>query len=65
VFNSPSETGDPRTFAIIGAAMEVHKVMGSGYLERFYKEALAIELAERKIPFETEAPCVVQYKAIN
>jgi GxxExxY protein len=62
VFNSPSETGDPRTFAIIGAAMEVHKVMGSGYLEKFYKEALAIELAERQIPFETEAPCAVQYK---
>ncbi|HET9704583.1 MAG TPA: GxxExxY protein [Vicinamibacterales bacterium] len=62
MFKPPSDMGDARTFAIIGAALEVHRVMGSGYLEKLYRQALAIELAERKIPFDTEVPCVIRYK---
>jgi GxxExxY protein len=62
MFKPPADIGDARTFAIIGAAMEVHRLMGSGYLEKFYKQALAIELVERRIPFETEVPCLIQYK---
>jgi len=58
----PSETGDPRTFAIIGAAIEVHRELGRGFLELFYKDALAIEFTARKIPFEPEVPCHVEYK---
>lgn len=54
--------GDARTFTIIGAALEVHRVMGSGYLEKSYRQALAIEPDERKIPFDTEVPCVIRYK---
>ena len=53
---------DPRTFAIIGAAYEVHRVLGAGYLEIFYKDALEIEFTERKIPFEREPRCRVEYK---
>jgi hypothetical protein len=34
---------DPRTFKIIGAALEVHRVLGAGFLELFYKDALALE----------------------
>jgi GxxExxY protein len=53
---------DPRTFAIIGAAYEVHRVLGTGFLEIFYKDALEIELIERGIPFRREPPCRVEYK---
>ena len=53
---------DPRTFAIIGAAYEVHRVLGAGFLEIFYKDALEIEFTDRKIPFEREPPCRVEYK---
>lgn len=59
---NPSEPSDPRTFAIIGAAMEVHRVLGSGFLEVFYRDALAIEFGLREIPFVAEAPCHVAYK---
>jgi len=54
--------GDPRTFAIIGAAMEVHAVLGPGFLEAVYHEALAKELTKRGIPFRAEVEIPVFYK---
>jgi GxxExxY protein len=41
---------DERTHSIIGAAMEVHKVIGPGHLEAVYHECLEIEFQDRKIP---------------
>jgi GxxExxY protein len=56
------QVDDPRTYAIIGAALEVHRVLGTGFLEIFYKDALEIEFTTRGVPFGRELPCDVIYK---
>ncbi len=47
---------------IIGAAMEVHRVLGHGFLEAVYEQALAIEFDDRGIPYERQRQLVVSYK---
>lgn len=53
---------DPRTYAIIGAAMEVHTVMGCGFLEAVYQESMALEMTSRAIPFVPQFELPVSYK---
>ncbi len=48
--------------AIIGAAIEVHRHLGPGYLESVYENALAKELTARNIKFERQEPLEVVYK---
>ena len=53
---------DERTYKIIGAAMEVHKEMGSGFLEAVYQEALGMELKNRGIPYKEQPVAEIFYK---
>ncbi len=56
---------DPRTYAIIGAAIEVHRQLGKGFLEAVYHEALAIELNARRIAFRKQVELPVSYKRMR
>lgn len=49
-------------YAIVGAAMEVHNTLGSGFAEAVYQEAMAIELRRRGVPFEQQVRLRVFYK---
>ena len=51
--------------SIIGAAIEVHRVLGPGLLESAYEECLARELTLRNIKFERHKPLPVVYKEVK
>lgn len=53
---------DRLSYRVIGAALEVHRVLGPGFLESIYEAALCIELTRSGIPFSRQVPISVQYK---
>lgn len=53
------------SYAIRGAAMRVYNVLGSGFLEAVYQEALEIELDRRHIPYEREKELEICYDGIK
>jgi len=59
-------TGDARlerlAHEVIGAAIEVHRDLGPGYLESVYEEALAIEMSSRDIPYQRQYDISIEYK---
>jgi GxxExxY protein len=55
-------TDQELTHSIIGAAIEVHRVLGPGLLESAYEECLVRELVLRAIPLERQKPLLVVYK---
>jgi GxxExxY protein len=57
-----SEQRDPQTFQIIGAAMQVHRELGPGFLEKVYQEAMERELLERAVPHQHERPMPILYR---
>jgi GxxExxY protein len=59
--NLPAEVEDT-LFRVIGAAIEVHRHLGPGYLESIYHRALCVELRLRGISFEVERRIEVAYK---
>jgi GxxExxY protein len=53
------------TGKIIGAAIEVHRVLGPGLLESAYHQCLARELEIQQIPFKFEWPLPIEYKGLH
>ena len=58
----PTHVPDNETYLIIGAAMEVHRVLGCGFLEAVYRAALLAELLLRGIPAKSEVIFPINYK---
>jgi len=55
-------SADQQTFAIIGAAMSVHRELGHGFLEAVYQEALALEFTHLGIPFACEVELPISFR---
>ena len=53
------------SYNIIGVAMEVHKVLGPGFLEPVYQEAFELELQRQNIPYEREKLLNIFYKGVK
>lgn len=52
-------------YKVVGAAMEVHKQLGCGFLESVYQEALEYELKLQGIPYKAQVPISIRYKDIT
>ncbi|MBL7820465.1 MAG: GxxExxY protein [Saprospiraceae bacterium] len=52
------------SYLIINKCFEVHKILGPGFLELVYKDALEYELRKAEIPFEREKRYEVNYKGV-
>lgn len=50
------------TYQINGAVYEVNKVLGAGFLEKVYENALLVELRKRNLKAESQVPISVRYK---
>ena len=68
---TPMDTGDrpektilykDESYTIVGAAMNVHTVLGCGFLEPVYQEALQCELDFLQIPYQREVPLPIMYR---
>jgi GxxExxY protein len=55
---------DPKTYAIIGAAMEVHRTLGYEFLEPAYQAALEVEFGLKAIPHAREVEMPIYYKCV-
>jgi GxxExxY protein len=60
--SEPSKEVDDLARKVIGAAIEVHRALGPGYIESVYEEALAYEIGLNNIPYERQVKVKVAYK---
>jgi GxxExxY protein len=63
--SEPNSELDLLANKVIGAAIEVHRLLGPGYLESVYEEALCVELQRQNICFVQQAPIAVNYKGVK
>jgi GxxExxY protein len=61
-FIEPDKKTDELAHIVIGAAIEVHRHLGPGFLESIYEEALCVELTDKRIPFERQKEINLLYK---
>jgi GxxExxY protein len=59
---SHQDRRDGQTYAIIGAAMEVHRILGCSFLEPVYQAALQVEFGVIGVPYVREVELPIQYK---
>jgi GxxExxY protein len=52
------------SYEMIGICMEIHRILGKGFAEIVYKDALSYELRSKGIPFEREKEYQIEYKKI-
>ncbi len=62
MLRQPNEEVEKLAYRVIGAAIEVHQVLGSGFLEEVYHRALREEFLFREIPHTCEHPVKLYYK---
>ena len=62
-FDEPDSELDRHASDVIQACIEVHRVLGPGYLESIYERALAVELGHRGIEFERQVPIDLYYRS--
>ena len=62
IFREPDRELDELAHDVVDAAVEVHRVLGPGFVESVYEQALCVELSLRGIPFGRQLPIAVGYK---
>ncbi|NEV63782.1 GxxExxY protein [Thiorhodococcus minor] len=62
--NEPNREIEELAHATIGAAIEVHRYLGPGFLESVYEAALAVELQGRGIEYQRQLGVAVEYKGV-
>jgi GxxExxY protein len=60
--NEVPNIANVRSREVIGAAIEVHRALGPGFLESIYEESLCMELYDRGIPFVRQREVIIRYK---
>jgi len=61
----PPEHVDELARTVIGAAIDVHRRLGPGFLESVYESALVIELTRRRIRFEQQRVISIEYEGVR
>ena len=64
-FDPIPENDEELAHAVIGAAIEVHRLLGPGFLESIYERALCHELTLRGVAFERQKELIVRYKDLE